>query len=71
MSVGDRSKAVQMQAERIRWRERSRLMKQASRSMDERLRRMNAQASALDVHLRRAAEESAGWHAKWDDPPRT
>ena len=60
-----------MQAERIRWRESSRLMKQASRSMDERLRRMNAQASALDVRLRRAAEERVAWHAKWDDPSRT
>ena len=32
---------------------------------------MSAQASALDVRLRRAAEESAGWHAKWNDPPST
>ena len=32
------------------------------------LRRMNVQASALDMRLRRHAENSASWHAKWDDP---
>ena len=43
-------------------------MSQASRDMDERLRRMNERASALDVRLRHHAEEKASWHAKWDDP---
>jgi hypothetical protein len=42
-------------------------MSQASRSMDERLRQMNEQASGLDKHLGRHAEERAGWHKKWDD----
>jgi hypothetical protein len=45
-------------------------MSQASRNMGERLHRMNLQASVLDMRLRRHAEKSASWHAKWDDPPR-
>jgi hypothetical protein len=45
-------------------------MSQASRDMEERLRRMNVQASALDMRLHRHAEKNASWHAKWDDPPR-
>ena len=45
-------------------------MSQASRDMDERLRRMNERASALDMRLHRHAENSASWHAKWDDPPK-
>jgi hypothetical protein len=45
-------------------------MSQASRNMSERLRRMNEQASALDMRLHRHAEESESWHGKWDDPPR-
>jgi hypothetical protein len=36
--------------------------------MDERLRRMNERANALDVRLHRNAEESVNWHRKWDDP---
>ena len=69
MSVRDRGgRAAQMRAERVRWRGRSRLMSQASRNMDERLRRMNERASALDMRLHRHAENSASWHAKWDDP---
>ena len=43
-------------------------MSQASRNMDERLRRMNVQASALDMRLYRHAENTASWHSKWDDP---
>jgi len=39
-------------------------MSQASRDMGERLRRMNLQASVLDMRLRRQAEKSASWHAK-------
>jgi hypothetical protein len=67
MSIRDRGdRTAQMRAERVRWRGRSRLMSQASRDMDERLRRMNVQASALDMRLHRHAENSA----KWDDPPR-
>jgi hypothetical protein len=71
MSIRDRGdRTAQMRAERVRWRGRSRLMSQASRDMDERLRRMNVQASALDMRLHRHAENSASWHAKWDDPPK-
>ena len=71
MSVRDRDgRAAQMRAERVRWRGRSRLMSQASRDMDERLRRMNERASALDMRLHRHAEKRTSWHAKWDDPPR-
>ncbi len=70
MLVQDRGRAAEMRAERVRWRGRSRLMSQASRSMGERLRRMNVRASALDMRLRRHAEKSASWHAKWDGPPR-
>jgi hypothetical protein len=69
MSIRDRGgRAAQMRAERVRWRGRSRLMSQASRDMDERLRRMNERASALGMRLHRHAEKSASWHAKWDDP---
>jgi hypothetical protein len=38
-------------AERVRWRGRSRNMSRASQSMDERLRKMNDQASTLDKRL--------------------
>ena len=68
MSVRDRDRAAEMRAERIRWRERSHSMSQASRDMDERLRRTNIQASALDMRLHRHAEKNASWHAKCDDP---
>ena len=70
MSVRDRGGAAELRAERVRWRGRSRSMSQASRNMGERLRQMNLRASVLDMHLRRHAEKSASWHAKWDDPPR-
>jgi hypothetical protein len=70
VSDRDRGRGAELRAERVRWRGRSRLMSQASRDMDERLRRMNEGASALDVRLRRHAEESASWHGKWDDFPR-
>jgi hypothetical protein len=45
-------------------------MSRASLSMDERLRKMNDQASLLDRRLSRHAEESKSWHTTWDDPPR-
>jgi len=45
-------------------------MSQASRSMDEHLRKMKDQGRTLDRRLRRHAEESARWHTAWDDPPR-
>jgi hypothetical protein len=57
-----------MRAERVRWRGRSRLISQASRTMGERLRQMSVRDSALDMRLRRHAEKNASWHAKWDDP---
>jgi hypothetical protein len=68
--VRDGGKAAEMRAERVRWRGRSHGISQASRDLGERLRRMNVRASALDVRLRRHAENSAGWHSKWDDPIR-
>jgi type II secretory pathway component PulJ len=43
-------------------------MSQASRRLDERLRRMNERAGVLDKRLRGHAEEKAIWHGKWDDP---
>jgi hypothetical protein len=43
-------------------------MSQASRNMDNHLRKMNVEASLLDKPLRRHAEESESWHRKWDDP---
>ena len=70
MSERDRSRGAELRAERIRWRGRSRNMSQASRSMEERLRKMRDQGSTLDRRLRRHAEESARWHTAWDDPPR-
>ncbi|HVD35537.1 MAG TPA: hypothetical protein VNB93_07395 [Rubrobacter sp.] len=45
-------------------------MSQASRSIDERLRKMSGQGSNLDRRLRRHAEESKSWHTTWDDSPR-
>ena len=53
-----------------RWRGRSRSMSRASKSMDERLRKMNDQASLLDKRLSRHAEESKSWHTTWDDTSR-
>jgi hypothetical protein len=67
VSVRDGGRAAEMRAERVRWKGRSHSMSQASRSMDERLRQMNEQASGLDKHLGCHAEERAGWHKKWDD----
>jgi hypothetical protein len=66
----DRDRGAQLRAERIRWRGRSRSMSRASRSMDERLRKMRDQGSTLDRRLHRHAEESKRWHMAWDDPPR-
>ena len=63
MSEGERGRQAELRAQRIRWRGRSRSMNQASREMNE-------QASNLDKQLSRQAEESKGWHARWDDPPR-
>lgn len=68
MSDRDSGKAAQLRAERIKWRGRSKLMSQASRNMDERLRQMNEQASVLDDRLRYHAQERASWHGRWDDP---
>jgi hypothetical protein len=70
VSVRDRGgRAAELRAERVRWRGRSGSMSQASRNMDERLRRMNLRASGLDTRLRRHAEKSASWHSTWDDAP--
>jgi hypothetical protein len=70
MSERDRGRGAELRAERIRWRGRSRNMSRASRSMDERLRKMRDQGSILDRRLRRHVEESKKWHTAWDDPPR-
>ena len=69
ISVRDRDRDTQLRAERIRWRGRSRNMSHASRSMDERLRKMRDQGSTLDKRLHGLAEESKRWHTAWDDPP--
>jgi hypothetical protein len=66
----DRDRGAELRAERIRWRGRSRSMSQASRSMDERLRKMSDQASTLDKRLGRHAEDSKSWHMTWDKPSR-
>jgi hypothetical protein len=58
MSERDRSRGAELRAERIRWRGRSRSMSRASRSMDERLRKMRDQGSTLDKLLHRHAEEN-------------
>ena len=70
MRERDRDRGAELRAERIRWRGRSRNMNQASRSMDEHLRKMKDQGRTLDRRLHRHAEESARWHTAWDDPPR-
>jgi hypothetical protein len=69
VSDRERGKAAELRAERIKWRGHSRLTSQASRNMDQRLRRMNERASELDGRLRRHAAEGVIWHRKWDDPP--
>jgi cystathionine beta-lyase/cystathionine gamma-synthase len=51
VSEGDRDRGAEQRAGRIRWRGRSRSMSRASRGMDERLRKMNDQASTLDKRL--------------------
>ncbi|HKH35887.1 MAG TPA: hypothetical protein VKA82_01730 [Rubrobacter sp.] len=70
MSERDRDRGAELRAERIRWRGRSRSMSRVSRNMDERLRKMNDQASLLDRRLSRHAEESKRWHTTWDEPSR-
>ena len=71
MSERDRNRGAEIRAERVRWRERSRDATQASRSMDERLRKMSDQGSKLDKRLRRHAGDSERWHTSWDDPAMT
>jgi hypothetical protein len=61
VSERDRDRGAELRAERIRWKGRSRNMSRASKSMDERLRKMNDQASTLDKRLSRHAEESKSW----------
>ena len=68
MSDRDRGRGAELRAERIQRRVRSRRMSQASRNMDEHLRRMIDQANLLDKRLRRHGEESQSWHKKWGDP---
>lgn len=68
MSERNRSRGAELRAERVRWRERSRDATQASRSMNERLRKMSEQGSNLDKRLRRHADDSERWHTAWDDP---
>jgi hypothetical protein len=70
VSERDRDRGAELRAERVRWKGRSRNMSRASQSMDERLRKMNDQASALDKRLSRQAEESQRWHTTWDDTSR-
>jgi hypothetical protein len=70
MSERDGDRGAELRAERVRWRGRSRNMSPASQSMDERLRKMNDQASTLDKRLHWHAEEDMRWHTTWDDPSR-
>jgi hypothetical protein len=70
VSEGDRNRGAELRAEQIRRRIRARSMSRASRNMDERLRKMNAQASLLDNRLSRHAEEGMRWHTTWYDPSR-
>ena len=71
MSERERGRGAELRAERVRWRERSRDASQASRSMNERLRKMRDQGSNLDKRLRRHADDSERWHTSWDDPAMT
>jgi hypothetical protein len=71
VSERNRSRGAELRAERVRWRGRSRNVSQASRSMNERLRKMRDQGSNLDMRLRRHADDSERWHTAWDDPAMT
>jgi len=65
MSERDRDRGAELRAERVRWKGRSRNMSRASKSMDERLRKMNDQASTLDTldkRLRACADRLATFH---------
>jgi hypothetical protein len=70
VSERDRDRGAELRAERVRWKGRSRNMSRASKSMDERLRKMNDQASILDKRLSRHVEEGMRWHTTWDDTSR-
>lgn len=70
MSDRDRNRAAERRAEQIGWRKRAPGMSQASRTMDEHLRKMSERSSMLDKRLRRHGAESGDWHRKWDDPAR-
>lgn len=65
MSDRDGVKSAELRAERVRWKDRSSSMNQASRSMDGRLRKMQERAGELDTRLRLHREERASWHRKW------
>ena len=69
-----RDRQAELQAERIGWRARSRSMNRASRSLDERLGKMNGGVAALDRRLWHQAGASRAWHLtwhlKWDDTQR-
>jgi hypothetical protein len=67
VSERDRERGAELRAERVRWKGHSRNMSRASQSMDERLRKMNDQASTLDKRLNRHAEEGMRWHTTRDD----
>jgi hypothetical protein len=67
----ERERGAELRAERVRWKGRSRTMSRASKSMDERLRKMNDQASLLDKCLSRHAEEGMRWYTTWDDSSRS
>ena len=74
MSDRDGNGAAELRAERIGWRARSRSMNRASRSLDERLGKMNGGVAALVRRLWHQAEASRAWHLtwhlKWDDTQR-
>jgi hypothetical protein len=58
VSERDRSRGAELRAERIRWRGRSRNMNQASRSMDEHLRKMKDQGSSVLPRRQEVADRS-------------
>jgi hypothetical protein len=68
VSDRDGAKSAELRAERVRRKDRSRSMDQASRSIDGRLRKMRERAGELDARLRLHREAEAIWHRKWGYP---
>ena len=69
MSKRNTNNSAEWRAERIKQRVRPHARSQASRTMDERLRQLDAKALSLEERLRNHAKEHEAWHGKWDDLP--